>query len=166
MAKSGLQKTGVRILLTLMTLMMMALIFFFSAQNAEKSDITSGMISGRIIPLMYPDYVTYPSEQQQVIYNQVQHTVRKTAHFSEYLILGILLRLCLESWFGKRGFLFPASWSGAALYACTDEMHQILTDGRSAMWMDVLIDSAGALCGVLLVMLIFAVRRNSRKGTE
>ena len=166
MAQSGLQKKGTRMLLTLLTLLLMLLIFFFSAENAEKSDATSGGISGRIIMLLHTDYSAYPAEQQKEIYDRVQHVVRKTAHFTEYLILGALIRLCLESWFGKHVSLIPASWAGGTLYACTDELHQILSDGRSAMWTDVLIDSAGVLCGILLTILFFAVKRKAEKGTE
>ncbi len=166
MSGSGLQKTGIRIILTLMTILMMSLIFYFSSQSAEASDATSGRISGTVITLVYPDYSGYPADQQREIYDHVQHAVRKTAHFTEYLILGILLRLCLESWFGKRGLLTPGGWACGTLYACTDEMHQILTDGRNAMWTDVLIDSAGTLCGVLLVVLAFALKRKNGKGTE
>ena len=166
MAGSGLQKIGIRIILTLMTVLMMGLIFFFSEQSAETSDATSGRISGTVISLVFPDYHSYPAERRQEIYDRVQHTVRKTAHFTEYMILGILLRLCLESWLGKRGFLLPASWAGGTLYACTDEMHQMLTKGRSALWTDVLIDSTGTLCGVLLVLLVLSTKRKARKGTE
>ena len=166
MAGNGLQKTGVRITLTLMTVLMLGLIFFFSDQSAETSDATSGRISGTVISLMFPDYIGYPAGRQREIYDRVQHAVRKTAHFTEYMILGILLRFCLESWFGKHGFLSPAGWAGGTLYACTDEMHQILSDGRSALWTDVLIDSTGTLCGVLLVQLVLSAKRKVRKGTE
>ena len=41
MERTGLQQTWVRILLTVLTAAMMALIFFFSTEPAEKSDATS-----------------------------------------------------------------------------------------------------------------------------
>ena len=49
----------------------------------------------------------------------------------------------------------------SVLYACTDEFHQLFVDGRSAQVTDVLIDSVGALSGVLLTLLIY--RRLQRR---
>ena len=53
-------------------------------------------------------------------------------------------------------------------YAGTDELHQLLIDGRSGQWTDVLLDSAGAMTGVLLAALaLYLIRKRSlRKGTE
>ena len=164
MTHSGLQKTWVRILLTVMTAAMMALIFFFSTEPAEKSDATSGGISRAIINVAYPQFDSYPQERQKEIFDSVQFPVRKAAHFTEYLVLGALLRLCLESWLGKRRFLLPAAWAGGTLYACTDELHQMLIDGRSGQWTDVLLDSCGVLAGVLLVTLILG--RLQKKGKD
>lgn len=152
-----LQRTWIRILLTLLTAAMMVVIFFFSSQNAEKSDQTSGRVSKVIVKVVHPEYEKSTEEKKTEIFNGVQHAVRKTAHFSEYLALGVLLRLCLESWFGKRKFLFPAAWAGGTLYACTDELHQMLSDGRSAMWQDVLIDSSGVLTGVAVATLVLTL---------
>ena len=45
----------------------------------------------------------------------------------------------------------------AFLYACTDEFHQLFTNGRGSHFTDVLIDSCGAFIAILLVSLL--VRR-------
>jgi VanZ family protein len=110
-----------------------------------------------------------PAILDRQLFEEVQFSVRKAAHFTEYMILGLLIRLCLESWFGKRKSLPVSSWAAGALYACTDELHQLLTDGRSGQWQDVLIDSSGVLAGVLISTLALKlVRRNARteKGTD
>ena len=69
---------------------------------------------------------------------------------AEYLLLGFLIRFCLLSWFGKRTWLTIGSWGAGTLYALTDEIHQMMIDGRSGQWTDVLLDSAGVLAGVLI----------------
>ena len=168
MEGKGLQKTWVRILLTILTAAVMIMIFLFSTETAEESDETSGNITSQVIRMLYPDYEDYTESKQQDVYDNVQLAVRKTAHFSEYALLGLLLRLCLESWYGKRQWLTPASWVAGTLYAGTDEIHQLLIDGRSGEWTDVLLDSAGVLAGVLLaVMALHLIRkRKSREGTE
>ena len=86
----------------------------------------------------------------------------------EFAVLGVLLRLCLESWFGKQRWLGPAGWTAGTLYAGTDEIHQIQVAGRTAQWTDVLLDSAGVLTGVLLAALtVYLIRKSfSRKEAE
>lgn len=162
MASGSLQKTQVRILLTMLTAAMMAMIFFFSTETAERSDRTSGSISMAVISVLYPDYENLPAEKMKEIYDNVQYSVRKTAHFTEYLILGVLMRLCLESWFGRRKLIAPVSWASGSLYACTDELHQMMIDGRSGLWTDVLLDSFGVLTGVIGVTLILVLLKEMR----
>jgi VanZ family protein len=74
-----------------------------------------------------------------------------------------LLRLCFESWFGPGKWLPLTAWAAGTLYAGTDELHQLMTDGRSGQWTDVLLDSSGVLTGVALALLILHVVRSSGK---
>ena len=150
---------------TLMTAAMMILIFFFSTEPADKSDKTSGQISRQVIDVMYPDYPDMTGAEQKSLFDSVQHAVRKTAHFTEYTILGLLIRFCLQTWFGTRKWSLPGAWAAGTLYAGTDELHQLLIDGRSGQWSDVILDSAGVLTGAAAASLIIfaAVRRKRRK---
>ena len=164
MERTGLQRTWVRILLTVLTLAVMGMIFFFSTETAEQSDETSGYFTRQVIDVLYPDYTKYEKKQQQSLYDSIQTVIRKMAHYTEFAILGFLMRLCLESWFGKRKWLTPVSWGLSTLYASTDEMHQILIDGRSGQWTDILLDSAGVLSGVLIaVLVLFLVRKRTTR---
>ena len=157
MERNGWQRTWVRIVTTVMTAAMMILIFRFSMETAERSDRTSGVVTDRVIDTFYPDYESSSQERQRSIYDSVQHLVRKTAHFTEYTLLGILIRCCLESWFGRKKWLEAAAWAGGTIYAGTDELHQLLIDGRSGQWSDVLLDSGGVLTGVLLAGLVIRI---------
>ena len=92
--------------------------------------------------------------------------VRKCAHFTEYMVLGFLLRLCLESWFGHRmkkyRILALIGFGAGTAYACTDEAHQLGVEGRSGAWKDVLVDAGGVLLGVALgTMLVKTLNRKS-----
>jgi len=69
--------------------------------------------------------------------------LRKGAHATEYAILGILLLRAV-------GREVPAFLIGVA-YAITDEVHQRFVQGRHASPIDVAIDSAGILLGILLL---------------
>jgi hypothetical protein len=72
--------------------------------------------------------------------------VRKSAHFTEYMILGILT---------ARGFKISKKspwWAilACAVYAGTDECHQSFVPGRSCEVNDVALDTIGATFGVLI----------------
>ena len=168
MENRGLQRNWVRILLTALTLAVMVMIFLFSMETAEESDETSGTLARFVISIVWPDFGDYPAEEQQAMFDGAQFAVRKSAHFSEYMLLGLLMRLCLESWFGKHRWLSPAAWGLSTLYAASDEFHQLLIDGRSGQWTDVFIDSAGVLTGVLVIALVLRLvrKRNRLEETE
>ncbi|MBR2661151.1 MAG: VanZ family protein [Clostridia bacterium] len=162
--KTGWQAPGVRAATTLLTLALMVMIFCFSMETAEDSDKRSGVLSGGIISLLYPGYEQMDPAEQQAVYDRVQHVIRKLAHFTEYMMLGFMIRLCLESWFGqrmKRSRVLTLIGFGAGTgYACTDEAHQLAIEGRSGQVTDVLVDAGGVLAGAVLgTLLIRSVNR-------
>ena len=68
--------------------------------------------------------------------------LRKCAHVTEYAVLALLLYRAL-------GRELPAFLVGFA-YAVTDEIHQAFVRGRHASPLDVAIDTAGLLIGLLV----------------
>ena len=68
--------------------------------------------------------------------------LRKLAHTGEYGVLGALLLRALRRPFPAAGL--------AVAYAASDELHQHFVAGRQGRPLDVLIDAAGILIGVLL----------------
>lgn len=75
--------------------------------------------------------------------------LRKNAHFFAYLILGILVSKGLKS-FGVVGFKnMVISIIICVLYAMSDEFHQLYVSGRGGQLKDVVIDSTGAIVGIL-----------------
>jgi VanZ family protein len=89
----------------------------------------------------------------------IHHFIRKTAHFSEYFVFGLLL------YRGVRGARagWRSSWGVAALflaagYSALDEIHQAFIASRHASPYDSLIDSSGAFFAMLLLWLWFRSR--------
>jgi VanZ family protein len=87
---------------------------------------------------------------------RVHFLVRKSAHLSEYAILALLIlraiKLSLRP--AARRWSWPRAGVAlliAAAYAATDEWHQSFVPSRTADLKDVLIDSSGALIGVMLM---------------
>ena len=87
--------------------------------------------------------------------------IRKLGHFSEYMTLGFfscsyLSNLFIENSkikdFKKTGIL---SFLFSVIYALSDEFHQTFVPGRDGNIVDVLIDSSGALVGILVSCIVY-----------
>ena len=86
-------------------------------------------------------------------------TIRKLAHLTEYLILGILS----YNVFKKYNKSIHISVLVCFLYAISDEIHQIFIPGRSGQITDILIDAIGALIGIIIIS---NVNKNSNKSPQ
>jgi VanZ family protein len=130
-------------------LVWMGVIFFLS------TDMGSAAHTSRILePLLRwlkPDISAAGLEQ-------AHYLVRKGAHLSEYALLAILWWRVLAHVHAE-GRVRPAWFCAlialliATVYAATDEYHQTFVSSRGASFHDVMIDSCGALLGVILVLL-------------
>jgi len=103
--------------------------------------------TGRVfIPLLHWLFPSLPPPTLQAIHR----SVRKAAHFTEYLVLSWLIhrRLRQEGWHPLGAA--TASLVVSVAYACIDELHQVFVPGRTATWGDVGIDSMGAAAAQLL----------------
>ena len=80
------------------------------------------------------------------------HLLRKMAHFLEFACLGACLcwRFGMAECQRVKAALYPLL-SGAAV-ACIDETIQFFVSGRHSSWLDVGIDTAGVLGGLILLM--------------
>ena len=147
-----------RAILWLITLALLLMMFGFSAQEGTQSGSISGKIA-RPITDSLAQRQGLTGQAYWKLYAQVDFAVRKTAHFLEYMLLGLLLTLLLDSY--RAHWL---SWAGCTLYAATDEIHQLFVAGRTGKWQDVLLDSSGALAGLLLAMfMLWLIRRRRAK---
>lgn len=144
-------------------IIMMIVIFAFSAMPGEESSDTSMKFLNPLLHIMEgishhklgPDFE-----------NSLHWFIRKAAHFSEYAFFGILV---LNAFYTKEKTLLSLgvfSEIFVLLYAINDEIHQYFVPGRYAALLDVCIDSSGALLGILVVLLIINSRRKRKRNIE
>lgn len=143
-------------------LALLLVIFLFSAQSGEKSGDTSSAITGFIVKLFYADFADMPSAEQTALLKKWNLFIRKGAHFTEYAVLAFSICLLLHTYPLKKRALL--SWMGATVYAATDEIHQLAVAERTGSLWDVLLDSSGALVGMIVAVLL--IRRWRRKRAE
>ena len=147
----------------ILAIVWMCVIFAFSAQTKDESSEVSTGLSYRIANttgLLF--HLHIDEETIREIANSIESFVRKAAHMTEYALLACLLYVWLGRW--QRPRLKTACIAAvlAMLYACSDEIHQIFVAGRAGMVKDVLIDSAGAVIGLALVLGIGSLMRKVR----
>ncbi|HJB01897.1 MAG TPA: VanZ family protein [Candidatus Mediterraneibacter merdavium] len=135
----------------ILAVLWMAVIFSFSARPAEQSTGDSRWAGHMIGQLFVPGFGDWSDKEQEAFAEKVDYPVRKTAHAMEYAVLGLLTAgaYIRRGTSIRKGILVP--WGIAALYAASDEFHQLFVPGRSGQVSDVVLDSAGVLAGVLLL---------------
>lgn len=126
-------------------------IFMFSAQPANASKKLSSGLTEMVLEFIFPNMSQGRVED---IAEMLSFAVRKSAHFTIYLILGMLMYNCISR-LQKFSRPFLSSFIFCGLYAVTDEIHQIFVDGRAGRILDVCIDSLGSVCGILLISFVF-----------
>lgn len=150
---------------TILVAVWMVVIFLFSAQPSDESSKESLFVGRMAGQIFVKDFEEWPEEKQEAFAEAINYPVRKTAHATEYAILGILVFMrcrCQDTWSRKR--MIATAWGISTAYAATDEFHQIFVPGRAGMVTDVMIDSSGALAGILLAALagFIIIGRNRR----
>jgi VanZ family protein len=81
----------------------------------------------------------------------VDFTFHKFAHIIEYAILGVLIYRALKEENISRKEAVIYAIIIAAFYGFTDEFHQSFTPHRTTRLRDVIIDTLGAIAGILIV---------------
>lgn len=85
--------------------------------------------------------------------------IRKAAHFSEYLILFLLLYRVICIYIDRKTAKLYALL-GVFLYAGSDEIHQYFIPGRVMALKDVMIDTSGGFSAMILTWLYEKIKLN------
>lgn len=132
-------KRPIRLRYWLLVIVWILLIFILSHQRAAVSDALSGGVLNWLLP-----YLPIGAENIPVMHVQL----RKSAHFIAYFILGVLVVMAVSranAW-SIQTCIYALLIS--AVFAMTDEVHQLFVPGRSGEIRDVMIDSIGASIGI------------------
>ena len=143
----------------ILAMLWMALIFYFSAQVASDSnEMSTGLtvFIRRIILQILP--------KNNLSIETLNHFLRKTAHYSIYLILGILLKNAFnyEDLSQLKSNLYPMILG--IIYALSDEYHQSFVPNRGPKLSDVFIDSLGVITGIFILSVFIARKDKHLRG--
>lgn len=134
----------IRIILFILIVAWFLLVFYLSGQTGGESSGLSRKIA---------EFFT----KDENILQYLEMYIRKLAHFSEYTVGGILFLLLFNTyeWTDKRKMI--TSIAIGMWYAATDEIHQLMVDGRNGNIVDVYIDTLGVATGVCITLLIIKI---------
>ncbi|MBO5332896.1 MAG: VanZ family protein [Clostridia bacterium] len=134
----------------------MGFIFSLSAQNGEESSDLSGSFVMAILEWLKLDVD--------------EGLLRTCAHCLEFMGLSLLIFNATYATCEKK--ITPLiAFAGTVLYAITDEIHQIFVPGRAFQISDILVDSTGALIGIIasfiaLKIILYITKRRKTNGNS
>jgi VanZ family protein len=129
----------------------MAMIFYFSSRTATESTSQSDSILNWLTDIFGDNVFT-------------NFIVRKTAHCLEFAGLGFLFNIALYFTTTKKQIIISIALTSA--YAVTDEIHQLFVEGRSCEVTDWAIDTAGAIIGTIVFVIMCAIITKIVKKTK
>lgn len=134
----------------------MLIIFMFSSQVGNDSDLTSGNTIRGIVTLFDSNI---PETNLETMVSKYQPFARKFAHFTLYVGIGFLLSNITSKYSDNKYKIIIYSLIIGVLYSISDEIHQIFVPGRAGKLFDVFIDSCGTITGIALFNLIHNIKQ-------
>ena len=141
---------------------MLYFILYMSSQEGAASTTMSYQVSKTIV-LAYNKLFSkgLSNEMLNDLIYQIHPFIRKTAHFSEFFALAITVSFPLYVYKIRGIFLVILGELFCIVVAFLDEYSQSFVMGRNPSYRDVVIDSSGAFCGILLSLLICYIGRKT-----
>lgn len=161
-------KKTIKIILSwFLVLIWMLVIFNYSNMNSKESNTKSKDAINKVIETTIETSNKVSNtekkitiDEKQKIINKLNKPLRKCVHFTVYLILAILIANALIKINIRNKMLITIIT--CILYAITDEYHQTLVSGRTGQFIDVLIDTAGSVLGLIIYTKIIQKRDKKR----
>lgn len=153
-------------------IVMMCVIYAFSAQTGEVSGNLSYKISYQIVETKNEILATNKSYDELAYEAEsIHYYVRKAAHMTEYFLLAVAISFPLYVYRVRGVWLMLLAGIVCVGFAGFDEYHQSFVASRTPSVKDVGIDSIGAFIGILMVQLfcwstLHNPSKNTRKSTR
>ena len=149
-------KNKKKLITTILIILWLCMIFGHSLMPGEVSYEESGFFTELLLRL-FPFAGTAEN---------IGFIIRKAAHFTEFMILGILLTVRFFDSFDKFMKRFMTLAATGLTAAFIDETIQIFVKGRGSSVADMWVDLAGAATGILITSLIVNRRKRKHIGRE
>lgn len=152
------EKIIIRIIFSVLILGILTIIFIFSNQNGSESKSVSEKFMKSIIDI-YPKTSKLSDKEKENLVLKSQPFIRKTAHFTIYMLTGFLIMCFLSTYNLNVNKRIIITIFLGVIYAIFDELHQgIVGGGRTPRVFDVFIDSLGVLTGSVVSLFVINLK--------
>lgn len=136
-------------------------VFYFSGQSGNESTEESMEVLHSVLHILTQTGIITACDYSPETLSNLNSLLRVAAHFSEYLILGSISGILLRQinkiinyrFYGKKMFLIPLVY--VFVISLCDESMQYFTPDRSFQIIDMIVDMAGGVVGILLAALVY-----------
>ncbi len=139
------QRSGFRIILSVLIIITLIFIWTNSMHNGAESSAQSDKIVNGLKPIIDP--------KNKIDIDDLSFAIRKAAHFCEYFLLGA--ELCLFFYSLKIKEIFAPPFF-VLISATIDETIQLYYERTSSVT-DVILDFCGGLCGICVMILTIII---------
>ncbi|HCD43721.1 MAG TPA: VanZ family protein [Lachnoclostridium sp.] len=132
-------------------------VLFIFSNSMKPSDISSAD-SGWVLRVAQESFGSMGISAKWL----TEHIIRKTGHFSEYTLLGILLYESIRSYGFTAERRYFIRLTTGFMVPFVDETIQLMVEGRSGQISDVWLDCGGVAFGILLAAFLLKYGRRSK----
>jgi VanZ family protein len=156
-----------QMILLLLTLLLIGIIFGFSLNSGQSSNLQSNEVTDTLRPFAHVLGIhdIGSSFLSQIIHPRditlAELLIRKLAHFSEYLFVGVLIGLFSSTINSNKIRLAVMVFAGAIVALIDEKLIQAyFTTGRTSSFIDVGIDCSGYFVGLLAIIFLIHLTKN------
>lgn len=146
-----------------LVILWMFIIFVMSSMPGGSSNGASKMILNTVLDktnvVNKTELAPEKINNSKSLFNKMHYFFRKSSHFSEYLVLALLILNHLRFYNNKNYIKVIICIFICFIYSITDEIHQIFVPNRTPLFKDCLIDTSGAIVGCLIAFIIISVSK-------
>jgi len=157
-------KIGKIILIVILFVWLFVIFSFSRMSGSESNQKSKGTIdkvltqAANITNKLNITDVNTESAKKIPIIEQLNTPLRKCMHAGIYFVLSILMFIVLKSFDVKTWKAFLVSVILAFFYACSDEYHQTLVEGRTGQFSDVIIDMIVGFLGAFFATIVLFIK--------
>ena len=146
-----------RIICLILIVIWLSVIFVFSSGTGNSSNSLSKRLINKSI-LVY-EKISGNDVNNEVIIKKLNYSIRKVAHFTIFLVLGIFIYLFINTFDISHKMLISILLSLS--FAILDETHQLFVYERTSKIIDIFIDTLGSITSCSILNIIYYKKHNN-----
>lgn len=146
---------------TMLIIMIIYYYFIIASFSAQPASLSSSESEG-VTAFIYDEFISVFDSGNIIgrknFIETAEHIIRKCAHFGNFFVFSLLISAYVMCFRQKAVVLAMTAFTVSFLFAFFDELHQLFVEGRSCQLSDMLLDSSGAMLGILIYFVLYNIK--------